>query len=41
MKYSKSEKLVARELFELALHRDYEKLKSQIASLHIDEPHDI
>jgi len=41
MKYSKSEKLVARELFELALYRDYEKLKSQIASLNIDEPHDI
>jgi hypothetical protein len=41
MKYSKSEKLAARELFELAMHRDYENLKSQITSLSIDEPHNI
>jgi hypothetical protein len=41
MEYSKSEKVAARELFELAMHRDYENLKSQIASLSIDEPHNI
>lgn len=41
MKYSKSEKLATRELFELAKHRDYENLKSQIASITLDEPQNI
>lgn len=40
-KWSKSEKLFARELFELAKQRDYERLRVEIRSRELNEPNKI
>ena len=39
--FTKSEKKVAKELFELAKQRDYEKLKNDINSFQLDSPNNI
>jgi len=39
--FTKSEKKIAKELFELARQRDYEKLKNDINSFQLDSPNNI